>query len=77
LSEDEKEAGEEGTLSEKDRQALLDGLLNLPTTHAHVIILYYLRSIELDQIAKVLGLPLSEVHKIHYDTLVRLKLRFK
>lgn len=57
------------SLNEKDREYVAQVLEKLPQDSRIVIFLHYWRDIELEKIAEVLGVPLSEVFFIHNATL--------
>src|ERR1700683_697924 len=61
-------------LSAEDRQTVLRCLSRLPKTQATVIVLYYLQSVPLHEVAKILGVTPSRVSQLHHQALGRLKL---
>jgi DNA-directed RNA polymerase specialized sigma24 family protein len=55
------------------RNALLNGLANLPAAHARIIVSLYLEEMSHEKIAENMALPRELVHKMHLDAIMRLK----
>jgi len=61
-------------LSAEDRRTVLRCLSGLPKTQATVIVLHYLQSVPLREVAEMLDVTPSRVSQLHHQALARLKL---
>jgi len=60
-------------LSSEDRRTILRCLSCLPKTQATVIVLHYLQSIPLREVARTLAVTPSRVSQLHHQALLRLR----
>lgn len=60
-------------LSAEDHRAVLRCLSSLPKTQSTVIVLHYLQSVPLRDVAKILAVTPSRVSQLHHQALARLK----
>lgn len=64
---------DEALLSAENRRMVLLGLRRLPKSQATVIVLHYLQSVPLRDVAKILNVTPSRVSQIHHQALDRLQ----
>jgi len=60
-------------LSAEDRRTILQCLGCLPKTQSTVIVLHYLQSVPLRQVARILAVTPSRVSQLHHQALARLR----
>jgi len=68
---------DDAVLSAEDRKALIKCLGSLPKTQGTVIVLHYLQSMPLREVAALLAVTPSRVSQLHHQALGRLKHAWK